>query len=69
MSDLIMDDPLLETKLDFDEYLKQVSERSVSKDRGANRSKSVDVRSIRCFSLRTLTYHYSMLTCRFLTES
>lgn len=43
-----MDDPLLETKLDFDEYLKQVSERSLSKVhvRETTGTKSMDVRKI-----------------------
>lgn len=44
----MMDDPLLETKLDFDEYLRQVSERSLSKVhvRETTGIKSMDVRKI-----------------------
>lgn len=43
-----MDDPLLETKLDFDEYLKQVSKRSVSNvhPRGTTATESMNVRKI-----------------------
>jgi hypothetical protein len=60
---VIMDDPLLETKLDFDEYLKQVSERSVSKAhvRGAKGTKPIDVRK----TLNTIGYKYlfGMVRC------
>jgi hypothetical protein len=58
-----MDDPLLETKLDFDEYLKQVGKRSVSNVhvRGTTATESMNVRKI----MYTIDHEeiYGMVRC------